>query len=157
MTPERVGALLLLHWLSDASAPCTSIKTFYVLLQWLISAEWSDCCTVCSSRRSSRPAISTQCSPVICTLLCRYFNLCLIVGMQSFTSTLAHSPFILTIVWPSDCWVVSSSTITIKPHLETYGRLHQHHLTFKSRLIPPLISTLRKLLCIKSTLPLIVT
>jgi len=40
---------------------------------------------------------------------------------------------------------------------QSKGRLHQHHLTFKSRLIPPLISTLRKLRFTNSTLPLIVT
>ena len=38
---------------------------------------------------------------------------------------------------------------------DSKGGLHQHHLTFKLRLIPPLISTLRKLRFTNSTLQLI--
>ena len=40
---------------------------------------------------------------------------------------------------------VLNMCISIQNQINIVGWLHQHRLTFKSRLIPPLISTLRKL------------
>ena len=84
-----------------------------------------------------------------------------VYGLHDFTaySSLFHG--LTKLLWiiknlfcMNSLWIVCVSYRALN---NIKGRLHQHHLTFKSRLIPPLISTLRKLRFTNSTLPLIVT